>query len=267
MATLMLMANSWCVDGTLEGDSSPSSDSGWRDLAVMSPPEWDVVRREVQAALAAHTSEPMQLAGCASIDVYTDGSAPLQNPGEPIGFAAIVLGFAAVQASGPAVRLDVGRYIPGRTADPPTTNNRAEIAGILTPLELLRTLPAAGPVMPTVTIWCDSNYTVQCGNGVWKRRKNMDLWAVYDEILGEVPSLRRGDSAALPPHPPGRATGTHSRPHSRAVDPARPRRAAGAAPSQPRSGGTMAPGRRRCGRATLRPARSIPPPGARFALV
>jgi ribonuclease HI len=80
----------------------------------------------------------MQLARCATIEMYTDGSAPLHNPGGPIGFAAIVLGFAAAQATGPAVCLDVGGYIPGRTADPPTTNNRAEIAGILTPLALLR---------------------------------------------------------------------------------------------------------------------------------
>ena len=85
---------------------------------MVSPPEWDVVRREVQAALVAHTSVPMQLARCARIDVYTDGSAPEQNPDGPIGFAAIVLGFAPCQATGPAVRLDVGGYLPGRTADP-----------------------------------------------------------------------------------------------------------------------------------------------------
>ena len=66
---------------------------------MMSPAEWDVVRREVQAALVAHTSTPMQLAGCANIDVYTDGSAPLQNPGGPI-----VFGFAPCQATRPAVR-------------------------------------------------------------------------------------------------------------------------------------------------------------------
>jgi ribonuclease HI len=128
----------------------------------------------------------MQLARCASINVYTDGCAPLQNPGGPIGFAAIVLGFAPSQATEPAVRLAVGGYIPGRTADPPTTNNRAEIAGVLAALGVLRNLPADGRVMPTVTIWCDSEYTVQCGNGVWKRRKNTDLWAVYDEVVGEL---------------------------------------------------------------------------------
>jgi hypothetical protein len=22
-------------------------------------------------------------------------------------------------------------------------------------------------ILPTVTIWCDSKYTVQCGNGAW----------------------------------------------------------------------------------------------------
>ena len=71
---------------------------------MVSPPEWDVVRREVQAALVAHTSVPVQLARCARIDVYTDGSAPEQNPDGPIGFAAIVFGFAPCQATRPAVR-------------------------------------------------------------------------------------------------------------------------------------------------------------------
>jgi hypothetical protein len=60
------------------------------------------------------------------------------------------------------------------------------------PLEVLWTLP----VMPTVAIWCDNDDTVQCGNGVWKRRKNMDLWAVYDEVLGDV-MCRSGRSRHL----------------------------------------------------------------------
>jgi hypothetical protein len=42
----------------------------------------------------------------------------------------------------------------------------------------------------------DNDYTVQCGNGVWKRRKNMDLWAVYDEVLGDV-MCRSGRSRHL----------------------------------------------------------------------
>jgi hypothetical protein len=120
---------------------------------MVSPPEWDVVRREVQAALVAHTSVRMQLARCARIEVYTDGSAPQQNPGGSTGFAAIVLGFAPCQATEPAVRLDVGGYLPGRTADPPTTNNRAEIAKLAEAAGLMRLdMGRADPAAPAAGI-------------------------------------------------------------------------------------------------------------------
>jgi phospholipase C len=52
---------------------------------------------------------------------------------------------------------------------------------------------------------------------------------------------RGGDPAALPPHPPGGAAGTHSHPPSGAVDPARPRCAAGAAPRRRGGRGMMTP--------------------------
>ena len=99
--------------------------------------EWEVVQRVVAASLVAAPEAWAAFAQCRAIEVYTDGSAPVRNPGGQAGFAAVVAGFAepidALSARRPEPRahLRLGGYVPARADDPPTSNNRAELAGVL----------------------------------------------------------------------------------------------------------------------------------------
>ncbi len=127
-------------------------------------------------------------ADCRAVEVYTDGSAPVQNPGGQAGFAAIVVGFVKIVDAGtparpePLARLDLGGYVPARAAEPRTSNNRVEIAGILAGLTALIWIAAENKNLETAVIWSDSLYAIQCGTGVWKRQKNLDLWKEYDKL-------------------------------------------------------------------------------------
>jgi ribonuclease HI len=86
----------------------------------------------------------------------------------------------------PAARLDLGGYVPARAQEPQTSNNRAEIGGILLALEALRLVGEGGWAAREATIWSDSRYAVMCANGLWKRNKNNDLWSAHDALLPQV---------------------------------------------------------------------------------
>ncbi len=109
--------------------------------------------------------------------VYTDGSAPFKNPGGAIGYSAVFL-------------LDKDRAwelkggVLGRTTDPATSNNRAEISGVLSVLKVVEASRAESSDNPVnVTVWCDSQYVVNCAVGRWKKHKNTDLWNRLDPLL------------------------------------------------------------------------------------
>jgi ribonuclease HI len=155
-------------------------------------PEWAAVCRACEASLAGDPAGWVALAGCPAVEIYTDGSAPLRNPGGPAGFAAAIVGFAAPVPAGtfdrpaPDARLDLGGYIAARRTEPATSNNRAEIAGVLAALRALAHLAAAGGAPPEITVWSDSSYVVNCGTGLWQRKKNTDLWPIYDQLAAQV---------------------------------------------------------------------------------
>jgi ribonuclease HI len=155
-------------------------------------PEWAAVRRAWEAGPAGDPAGWAALARCPAVEAYTDGSAPLRNPGSPAGFAAILVGFAAPVPVGtfdrpaPIARLDLGGYIAARRAEPATSNNRAEIAGVLAALLALTHLAQLGAAPPQVTIWSDSSYVVNCGTGLWQRKRNTDLWPIYDQLAAQV---------------------------------------------------------------------------------
>jgi ribonuclease HI len=155
-------------------------------------PEWEVVQRAIERDLQERPNAWADFAGCREVEVYTDGSCPVKNPGGPAGFAAVVAGFkesiddTTPERPEPHARLDLGGYIPRRTSEPSTSNNRAEIAGILAACEALRQLGLRGYGFRRVTVWSDSQYAVFCATGAWKRKKNTDLWPILDEILREV---------------------------------------------------------------------------------
>jgi ribonuclease HI len=155
--------------------------------------EWEIVQRVVQASVEAHLATWEALARCVALEAYTDGSAPVRNPGGPAGFATVLVGFdkkvsrATPKRPDPVARIDLGGYIPQRNAPPLTSNNRAEIAGVMAAQEALRHLSSLGSwAAQQVIIWSDSKYAVMCANGTWKRKKNTDLWPLCDRLAAQV---------------------------------------------------------------------------------
>ncbi|MFA7484136.1 MAG: hypothetical protein WC314_26815, partial [Vulcanimicrobiota bacterium] len=106
-------------------------------MSAAAIPELTAVSQALERARESQPSEWQRLQKLSRWEVYTDGSAPIKNPGGAIGFSAVfVLNKSA------AWELFGGT--PGRTTEPATSNNRAEIAGVLSILEVLHQLKSAG---------------------------------------------------------------------------------------------------------------------------
>jgi ribonuclease HI len=102
------------------------------------------------------------------IELYTDGAA-IPNPGR--GGAGFVL--MAVHSDGTILkRLERGVYLGDRV-----TNNAAEISAVIEGLKAL-TKPAQ-----TITVYTDSQYVVNVGNGDWGIKANNELWR---ELFGLI---------------------------------------------------------------------------------
>ena len=102
------------------------------------------------------------------VQLYTDGCA-LGNPGD--GGAGAILVCEGHQR-------ELMEYMPQ------TTNNRAELRAIIMGLEALK-------YSCEVHVFSDSQITVKCATGEYKRQSNLDLWADYDAAqVGHVVQLR-----------------------------------------------------------------------------
>ena len=139
-------------------------------------PELTSVTEGISRAQEQQKESWEKLHSLPSWEVYTDGSAPIINPGG-------VIGFASVFVIGPGEAFEVNGGVPARSTDPPTSNNRAEIAGAIAILELIyRTHTQKLPLPQAVEIVCDSQYVVHCAQGKWKKHKNRDLWQRFDQL-------------------------------------------------------------------------------------
>lgn len=97
------------------------------------------------------------------IYLYTDGAAS-GNPG-PGGYGAVLkCGGHEKELSGGFAR---------------TTNNRMELLAVIKGLEAIRWEGAE------VSVFSDSTYVVNTITKNWKRKKNLDLWARFDELAGK----------------------------------------------------------------------------------
>lgn len=90
--------------------------------------------------------------------VYTDGSC-LKNPGGASGWSFCVL------------ERDKTWLISGGEAS--STNNRMELTAVIEALEWV----TGGKY----TIYTDSLLTLNCAQGIWRRKANLDLWQRYDQ--------------------------------------------------------------------------------------
>ena len=102
--------------------------------------------------------------------VYTDGGCA-NNPGGPGG-----VGVVAINTRTAHIR----EYSYGYRS---TTNNRMEMMAVLTALQSI-------PVGCRVSLYSDSQYTLNCLQGTWERQKNLDLWDMIDrEAKGKILDL------------------------------------------------------------------------------
>jgi ribonuclease HI len=93
--------------------------------------------------------------------IYTDGSC-LRNPNGPGGWAVVIVeenGYEYYFADG----------------DPSTTNNRMELTAVIEAVSLLKQGQEC-------LIYSDSQLTINCATGKWKRKANLDLWAEYEKF-------------------------------------------------------------------------------------
>jgi ribonuclease HI len=58
-----------------------------------------------------------------------------------------------------------------------TTNNKCEIMAVVYALH------AISKPLDKVTIYSDSQYVIGCATLGWKRKKNPEYWALYDNVL------------------------------------------------------------------------------------
>ena len=99
-----------------------------------------------------------------TIDIYTDGSC-ISNPNGPGGWAYIIVetdGFLLVDSGG----------------EISTTNNRMELKAIIEVLKIIDN-------KEEYLIISDSQLTINCATGKWKRKANLDLWSEYDKYIKE----------------------------------------------------------------------------------
>ncbi|MGA7731292.1 MAG: RNase H family protein [Chloroflexia bacterium] len=171
---------------------------------ALRPPEWKAVEAAIDASQVRDPASWAAFANCRAIEVYTDGSAPVRNPGGPTGCAVVLVGFPelvnqfSTRRPEPQARLDIAAYLGERRKEPLTSNNRAEIAGIMMAFEALYRLSEgssteANGMAAQVTIWSDSVYAINCMNGTWKRKRNTDLWPVVDILAEDLRQIMSGE--------------------------------------------------------------------------
>lgn len=95
--------------------------------------------------------------------IYTDGSC-LKNPGGPGGWCCCLI-------DGEELWILSGGEVS-------STNNRMELTAVN---EALASCPRGECI-----IYTDSNLTINCAKGLWKRKSNLDLWDIFDNCSKNI---------------------------------------------------------------------------------
>lgn len=64
-----------------------------------------------------------------------------------------------------------------------TTNNKCEIMAVVYALN------AISKPIDNITIYSDSQYVIGCATLGWKRKKNVEYWALYDKVFAKASEL------------------------------------------------------------------------------
>ena len=94
------------------------------------------------------------------IEIFTDGSC-LKNPGGPGGWA-----FCFVEND--------NNVFSTYGSEKDTTNNRMELKAVIEALKFIK------DIHENYKIISDSQVTVKCSKGEWKRKANLDLWKEFE---------------------------------------------------------------------------------------
>jgi ribonuclease HI len=95
--------------------------------------------------------------------IYTDGSC-MPNPG-PGGWGFVVLPFDSNDPN--------EWHVSG--GNDQTTNNRMELTAVIEALDFVKN-------KNSYRIYSDSMYVIKCAQGIWARKKNIDLWRTYEKV-------------------------------------------------------------------------------------
>ena len=95
------------------------------------------------------------------IQIYTDGSC-ISNPNGPGGWAIAIIE-------------EDGREYYFSDKNSCTTNNRMELTAVLEAISSVKENQEC-------IIFSDSQLTINCATGKWKRKANLDLWKEYDKV-------------------------------------------------------------------------------------
>lgn len=93
------------------------------------------------------------------LTIYTDGGCR-PNPGRGGWGYIVVFDDCEIQASGSKDK---------------STNNRMEMTAVIQALEDHKEYKS-------FLIYSDSMYVINCAQGKWQRKKNKDLWSIYDKV-------------------------------------------------------------------------------------
>lgn len=98
------------------------------------------------------------------VEIYTDGSCikhHTKDSSGPGGWGYIILGNVIMEGSG---------------GNPDTTNNRMEMQAVI------ESLKVCDGLYTDLCVYTDSMLVLNCAQGVWRRKSNIDLWKEYDLV-------------------------------------------------------------------------------------
>lgn len=100
-----------------------------------------------------------------NLEVFTDGAFSSSRNTGGVGVVFVIDGKKSYEFS---------KMIPN------TTNNKCEL------LAVIYALNAVSRKIESLTIYSDSQYVIGCATKGWKRKKNVELWNLYDKVLNKA---------------------------------------------------------------------------------
>lgn len=70
-----------------------------------------------------------------------------------------------------------------------TTNNRMELTAVIEALKEFSITENGNLVYDSIEFFSDSQLTINCASGLWRRKVNLDLWSEYDELAKKYKNI------------------------------------------------------------------------------